>query len=160
MKNLLTLIALCTFGFAASAVADEAQMTMTTIASPSQLKWGDAPRSLPAGAKLAVLSGDPAKPGLFIVHLRLPANYKIPAHWHPTDENISVVSGAFGVGMGDKLDVAQLKTLEPGGFVSLPAKMHHYAMAKKETIIELTSMGPFQINYVNPADDPTRTSSK
>jgi hypothetical protein len=71
-----------------------------------------------------------------------------------------VISGAFGVGMGDKLDPAQLKTLEPGGFASLPAKMHHYAMAKKETIVEMASMGPFQINYINPADDPSRTSAR
>lgn len=131
-----------------------------TMVTPAELKWGDAPPALPPGAKLAVLAGDPSKPGLFIMRLKLPAGYKIPAHWHPTDEHISVVSGSFAAGMGDKLDAAKMTALPPGGFATMPAKMHHFAMAKKDTIIELTAIGPFQITYINPADDPTKAAAK
>jgi hypothetical protein len=136
--------------------ADEATAAHTMFL-PADLKWGDAPPVLPAGAKLAVLAGDPGKPGLFIVRLKFPANYKIPAHWHPSDEHISVVSGAFSAGMGDKLDPAKMMSLPAGGFATMPAKMNHFAMTRRETIIELTAIGPFQMTYVNPADDPTKT---
>jgi hypothetical protein len=82
MKNLLTAVVLFALGLATAVRADEAAHV---VMAPSELQWGDAPRTLPPGAKVAVLAGDPTKPGLFILRLRLPANYKIPAHWHPTD---------------------------------------------------------------------------
>jgi quercetin dioxygenase-like cupin family protein len=137
------------------ALADDPPGTHTMV-TPNELKWGDAPPILPPGAKLAVLAGDPGKAGLFIVRLKFPSGYKIPAHWHPTDENITVISGSFAAGMGDKLDLSKLTALPPGGFATMPAKMHHFAVAQKETIIELTAIGPFQMTYVNPADDPTK----
>jgi uncharacterized RmlC-like cupin family protein len=125
--------------------------------TPAEMKWGDAPAALPKGVKLAVLYGDPSKAGeLFIIRLKMPANYKLPAHWHPTDENITVISGTFLMGMGDKLDPAKTKPYPAGSFMVTPAKTNHYAMVKKETIVEVAAMGPFAITYVNPEDDPTK----
>jgi quercetin dioxygenase-like cupin family protein len=129
------------------------------VTTPADLKWVDVPPQIPKGAKVAALYGDLTKPGLFIVRLKFPANYKIPPHWHPTDENVTVLSGAFAVGMGDKLDPAA-KALSPGTFISMPAKMHHFALTKEETVVELSAMGPFAITYVNPADDPSKQAAR
>ena len=103
---------------------------------------------------MAVLSGDPTKKGLFTVRMQAPAGYKIPPHSHPTAENITVISGTFKVGTGDKFDEAAGKALEVGGFVLLPAGMNHYAWTTGETIIQVHGKGPFQIKYVNSEDDP------
>src|SRR2546430_7989193 len=118
------------------------------------LKWGDAPPGLPPGAKLAVLAGDPNKKGLFTVRMQAPAGYKVPPHSHPTAEHITVISGTFNIGMGDKFDEAAGKALESGGFVVLPAGMNHYAWSTGDTLIQIHGKGPFEIKYVNPADDP------
>jgi uncharacterized RmlC-like cupin family protein len=125
------------------------------IVKPTDVKWGEAPPVFKKGAKMAVLYGDPKGKGLFIVRLKLPAGYKIMPHWHPTDENVTVISGSFAMGMGDKLDPGA-KALPPGSFASMPAKMHHFASAKAETVVEVAAMGPFAMIYVNPADDPSK----
>jgi Domain of unknown function (DUF4437) len=122
---------------------------------PEEIKWGAAPPVLPAGVKLAVLVGDPASAGMIILRLKMPAGYAIPAHWHPTDENVTVISGTLGLGMGDKLDHKNSKVLKAGGFAVAPAKMNHFAWTKTGAVVEVTLMGPFAITYVNPADDPT-----
>ncbi len=126
--------------------------------TPDLMKWGDAPPVFKKGAKMAVLAGDPKASGLFIVRLKLPAGYKIMPHWHPTDENVTVISGAFAMGMGDKLD-PDAKPLPPGSFMSMPAKTHHFAMAKGDTVVQVEAMGPFAMTYVNPADDPSKSQS-
>ncbi len=122
--------------------------------SGSDLKWGDAPSSLPAGAKLAVLSGDPGKPGMFAIRLQMPAGYKIPAHTHPTDEVVTVISGTCSFGMGPKYDDAAAKEAPAGAFVVMPAGMQHFAGSKAGCVVQVQSTGPFQVTYVNPADDP------
>lgn len=121
---------------------------------PSQLVWGPGPAGLPGGAKLAVVSGDPSKEGLFTIRLWFPANYVIPAHWHPTDEHVTVLKGMIAMGMGDKLDNRKFKSIPAGGYALLPAKMSHFAMAQEESVIQLVAMGPFAITYVNAAHDP------
>ncbi len=141
-----------------------AQMATTPTAehktiAPDAVVWGDAPPLFTKGAKLAVLYGDPGKPGLFIVRLKVPAHYKIMPHWHPTDENVTVVSGGFAIGMGDKLD-PKTKAMGPGAFFSMPAKMHHFAFSTKETVVEISAIGPFTLTYVNPADDPSKSAAK
>lgn len=133
------------------ASADEPAHVMLT---PADVKWGDAPPVLAPGAKFAVLYGDPSKPALFIIRLKLPNGYKIAPHTHPTDENVTVLSGSFVMGMGDKVDAAKAKPYGAGSFLVTPAKNSHYASAKGETIVEVSAMGPFAINYINPADDP------
>lgn len=126
------------------------------MVAASGLTWGDAPPVLPAGAKMAVVSGDPAKAELFAVRVQLPSGYKIAPHWHPTDEHVTVLSGTFSLGMGEKFDQAALKDLSAGGYASLPAEMRHFATTKGVTTIQVDGMGPFVLNYVNPADDPSK----
>jgi quercetin dioxygenase-like cupin family protein len=123
---------------------------------PEEIKWGAAPPVLPAGAKMAVLAGDPAGTGLVTVRLKLPPGYKIPAHWHPTDEHVTVISGTLALGMGDVLDEKKSKTLKVGGYGVAPANMHHFAWTKTGGVVQVHLMGPFQITYVNPADDPSK----
>jgi quercetin dioxygenase-like cupin family protein len=120
----------------------------------ASLQWGAPPPGIPEGAQAAVLSGDPTKPGAFTVRLKAPAGAKIMPHWHPTDENVTVISGDFAIGMGDKLDEASAHKMAPGDFVSLKAREHHYAIARTEAVVQIEGRGPFQITYVNPSDDP------
>lgn len=120
------------------------------------LQWGPPPPGIPSGAQAAVLSGDPTKPGLFVVRLKAPAGAKIMPHWHPTDENVTLISGDFAIGMGDKLDDAAAHKMAAGDFVNLKAREHHYAMATTDSVVQISAMGPFQITYVNPSDDPRR----
>ena len=127
-----------------------------TLVAPAKVTWGEAPPSLPPGAKLAVLSGDPSKSEPFVIRVQLPAGYTIAPHWHPTDEQVTVLAGTFALGMGDTLDKSAVQDLPVGGYALLPAQMHHFAMAKTAATIQVHGMGPFVINYVNPADDPSK----
>jgi quercetin dioxygenase-like cupin family protein len=126
--------------------------------NPDQLKWGPAPPALPKGAQLAVLSGDPGKQGLYVIRLKVPAGYKVQPHVHPTDENVTVLSGTFHIGMGDKFDDKKGTALKAGGFGITPKGMQHYAWFNEESIIQIHGMGPFAITYVNPADDPRKSN--
>lgn len=120
-----------------------------------EIQWGAAPPIFPPGAKMAVLAGDPAGTGLVTVRLKMPAGYRLPAHWHPTDEHVTVISGSFAIGMGDRLDRTQSKVLDPGGYAIATANMHHYAWTDTGAVVQVNLMGPFQLTYVDPADDPT-----
>jgi quercetin dioxygenase-like cupin family protein len=124
--------------------------------SASAIKWGPAPGALPKGGQLAGLSGDAGKSGTFIIRLKMPAGYKIPAHKHPHVERITVISGEFHFGTGDKLDEKGASKLGPGGFVELPANTNHYAFTKVATVVQISGDGPFGIAYVNAADDPSK----
>ena len=135
-------------------IAQEGTPSTHVAVAPADLKWGDPPPVFEKGMSFAVVSGDPGKPGPYVVRLKMPAGYKIAPHFHPTDENVTVLSGIFGIGMGDKLDQATAKQLPQGGFVLLPAQMHHYAIAISEAMVQVHGIGPFQLTYVNPADDP------
>jgi anti-sigma factor ChrR (cupin superfamily) len=118
------------------------------------LKWMPAPNAFPKGAQLAVISGDPFKDGLYVVRLKMPKGYTIAAHNHPTSEFVTVLSGNFHIGMGDKLDKKKALLLTSGGFGEAPAKMNHYAWVTSETVVQVHGQGQFAITYVNPADDP------
>ena len=127
------------------------------IQNAKDAKWGPAPPMLPPGAQVDVLSGNPGATGLVSLRIQFPAGYKIPAHSHPTDENVAVVSGAFTLGMGDKLDKAAAgnKTLTAGGYALAPSGMNHYAFTgAQEVTIILYGVGPVEFTYVNPSDDP------
>jgi ChrR-like protein with cupin domain len=128
------------------------------LVKADEVKWAPAP-PLPAGAEIAVLEGDPHAKGTVTLRLKFPANYDIPAHWHSMTERVTVLTGALNVGMGDKLDRTASQRLDPGGFVSLPGKMNHFAWTTTPTIVQINLEGPFDIFYVNPADDPLRRQS-
>jgi redox-sensitive bicupin YhaK (pirin superfamily) len=143
-------LALLVVGTTGAALADE----MTMPVNASQIEWAPAPAFVPEGAQIAVLSGDPSKDGPYVVRLKLPSGYQIPAHNHPTAEMVTVISGDFHLGMGDKLDEAKGMLLTAGGYAEAAAKMNHFAWATSPTIVQVHGQGPFAITYVNPADDP------
>src|SRR5579872_3994532 len=147
-------------GVAVSAGAVVADSATHLVVPADKVQWGPAPPVLPAGAQIAVLEGNRAEKGPVTMRLRLPGNYKIPAHWHSMSERITVLSGTFHVGMGDKLDRQASQTLAPGGFLSLPATMHHFAWTSAPTVVQINLEGPFDIIYVNPADNPQSQLTK
>ena len=125
--------------------------------SPDQIPWGPAPPFLAPGAMLAVVEGNPmATSGDYTVRLKMPDGYKIAPHWHPKRENVTVISGNFKVGMGDKFDEAKMMTFPAGSFAYLDPDMHHYAMATGEVVVQVHGMSPLLFNYIHPADDPRR----
>jgi mannose-6-phosphate isomerase-like protein (cupin superfamily) len=125
--------------------------------APDEVKYGPAPPSVPPGAQLAVLEGDPmASTGDFTVRLRMPDGYKFPPHTHPHRENVTVLSGALKVGMGDQYDDSKMMSFGTGSFLYVDPTMHHFAGASGETVIQIHGASPLQINYINPADDPSR----
>ena len=123
------------------------------FANPGDLKWAPAPPIVPPGAQITVLSGDPNQSGPYVLRLKMPANYVVPAHHHPTVENVTVLSGSFHAGMGDKVDRSRGLTFEPGGFASMPAGMNHYAWTTGETVVQISGDGPFAFSYV---DEPVK----
>jgi quercetin dioxygenase-like cupin family protein len=123
--------------------------------SPKELKWSDVP-SLPKGAKIAVIEGPMTEAKPFTVRLRLPANYKIPPHSHPAIEHITVMSGTFYMGLGDKHDMNKGHPVPTGGVAIMPPDTNHFAWTKEPTIVQLHGVGPWAVNYVNPADDPRK----
>jgi quercetin dioxygenase-like cupin family protein len=131
------------------------------VVTPEQIKWGAAPPSLPSGAQLAVLEGDPSKAGApFGIRAKLPDGYRVPPHWHPTDERIVVLQGTLGMGVGEKFDPASGHELPVGSYALMPKGVRHFVWAKGETVIQVSGMGPLEINYMNPADDPRKVSKK
>ncbi|HYN07012.1 MAG TPA: cupin domain-containing protein [Vicinamibacterales bacterium] len=145
------------FGLAAVQASSSAQTpTGHVMVNPADMKWGPAPPGLPPGGQLAVMSGDPAKPGPFTIAVKFGDGYIVRPHWHPTAEDIIVVSGALLVGMGDTYTEASMKALEVGGFGSMPAKTNHFVKAKGATTLMISGMGPFEITYVDPKDDPRK----
>jgi len=133
-------------------VTDVEDPTKPIVCAPSETKWANAPETLPLGAKMALVEGNPIHPGVFTMRLKLPPNYSIPAHWNSYDEHITVISGALNLGMGDALDTTKGKTLPEGSFIRIPAKMHHFAWTgDQETIIQLHGMGPWGLFYVDQA---------
>lgn len=136
--------------------APKAPGTQHVMVAPSAVTWGDAPPSLPPGAKMAVVSGDPTQAVPYVIRAQMPAGYRIPPHWHPTDENITVLSGTVSLGMGEKFDQLAMKDVSSGGFFVAPAEMRHFFATKTAATIQVHGIGPFAINYVNPADDPSR----
>lgn len=128
--------------------------TGMSIQVPSAILWSKGPQALPAGAKMVVLEGDPSKPGPFTIRLKLPVGYQIPPHWHSQVERITVLEGTFQLGDGERFDPKALREMPTGSFAYVPTGHRHFATVKGESIIQLHGTGPWEIHYVNPADDP------
>lgn len=135
---------------AAACSAHSAQVVLTA----EEMDWQPGPGSLPAGAEVVMLEGDPAAAGPLTLRLKFPAGYRIPAHSHPAIEHVTVLSGVFHVGMGDAFDEDAGSALPQGGFSVMPVGHNHYAWTEEETVIQLHSVGPWGITYVDPGDDP------
>jgi quercetin dioxygenase-like cupin family protein len=158
------LLALTSGGIAAQAPAQKKAppappTAKHAIVSADELKWAPGPPSLPPGAQMAVLDGDPGKPGLFTLRAKLPDGYTVPPHSHPTDEHVTVVSGTLMAAMGAKLDEGAMQAMNAGAYTKMPARMNHYVRAKGETILQIVAMGPFAVKYVNPGDDPRKKTT-
>ena len=126
-----------------------------TAVHADAVKWGAAPPSLPPGAQAAVLLGSPAKEGPFVLRLKFPAGYVIPPHRHSKDEFVTVISGRVLITSGEKID-RSMKGLPQASFAHLPAGMPHYAWAQVESVVQINGTGPFDVTYLNPADDPRK----
>jgi quercetin dioxygenase-like cupin family protein len=126
-----------------------------TMIVPSEIKWSDVP-SLPPGAKIAVIEGPMNQAVPITARIKFPANYRLPAHTHPVIEHVTVISGTFHMGAGDKLDTAKTTALPAGGFAIMAPGTPHFAWTSEETVVQVHSVGPWGITYVNPADDPRK----
>jgi hypothetical protein len=126
------------------------------IYTPGDIEWRPGPGSFQPGAEFAVLEGDPSQPGVFTMQIRMPDGFMIAPHWHPGVERVTVLSGTFYLGHGDSLDRQAAQRLPAGSHFSLPPEMRHFAFTAGATVIQLSSIGPWEITYVNPADDPRR----
>jgi hypothetical protein len=116
--------------------------------TPAELTWTAGPPMLPPGASMAVIEGSFMKPGPFTVRLKFPANYQIPAHWHPVKVTVTVISGTFNMGLGDVLDTSKGKMLPAGSIFEMPARRHHFGWTSEETIIQEHGIGPLSVNYL------------
>lgn len=144
------------FALCADATAAQAQTSGHVVLSPRDVKWGPAPASLPPGAQVAVLYGDPSKPGEFVMRIKAPKGFHIPPHSHPEPEVVTIVSGAFRLGTGQVADRSKAQVLPAGSFFAFQPGMQHYAWADEETVVQINGTGPWGITYVNPAEDPRK----
>jgi quercetin dioxygenase-like cupin family protein len=156
----LVLLSSAIFAWAGVVAADEHDSDDASIFTPDELKWQDGPKSLPAGAKITVLEGDPTKEGPFVMRLKLPDGYSIPAHTHPKTERLTVLSGTFNIAMGENLDKKSGRKMPAGTFGFWAAGMKHFVWAEGETVVQLHGMGPWSIKYLNASDDPRNASEK
>jgi mannose-6-phosphate isomerase-like protein (cupin superfamily) len=163
MRIAMRKILACAFVLAAlpfAALADDS-MTGHMAVQPNELKWGPPPPGLPPGAQIAVVVGDPSKAEPYVIRAKLPRGYKVMPHTHPTDENVTVLSGTAHIAMGGTFDAKKGETVRAGGFFTAKQGMQHYFWVTGPALIQVHGMGPFAINYVNPADDPrNKTSAK
>jgi mannose-6-phosphate isomerase-like protein (cupin superfamily) len=165
--NLARVVGLTPVVCLAASLTASAQSPVPTNAAPAhrmiaaeEIVWVAGPAALPPGDKMAVLSGDPGQPGPFTLRAQLPAGYRIPAHWHPTDEHVTVLSGTVAMGTGEKFDESALRELKAGGFVHMPATTRHFLLSKTDSVVQVHGTGPFALTYVNPADDPRNAAPK
>jgi quercetin dioxygenase-like cupin family protein len=128
------------------------------VVPAQEVEWGPGPAALPPGAEAAALLGDSSKEGLFVTQIRFPKGYHIPPHTHPQVEVVTVLSGAFALGMGETADQSKAQPLAAGSFFALPPGTAHYVFIDEETVIQINTIGPAGFDYVNPEDDPRKQS--
>lgn len=151
MRRIFSLAAFSALAIPICAMAQDHHATV----QPDALKWG-APAVYAPGAQLAVIKGDPSKEGQYVVRLKVPAGFKIEAHTHPNDENVTVLSGTFNIGTGEKLDQTKGMLVKAGGYSFVAKGMAHYAWFTEDTVLQLHGIGPQGVTYINPADDPRK----
>ena len=130
------------------------------VVNQKDVKWAAAPAAFPKGLKFSVLYGDPKSAGNFVMRVMTPSNYKLPPHWHTHAQQVTVLSGALYVKTFDEAGGGTEQTVRPGGFLRLPAKTRQYTYTKSPTVFEIHAEGPFDVNYVNPNDDPVKWAER
>jgi quercetin dioxygenase-like cupin family protein len=159
MRTILVVVSLALSACVAAAQAAPSQTALhAVVVLPDQVAWAPAPPALPAGAKAAVLEGDPKQPGPFTMRVSFPDGYRIPPHFHSAAERVTIIQGTFQLGMGDKFDGSALSSLPTGSYVSMQPGAHHFGQAKGNTIVQINGIGPWKLTYVNPADDPRKAT--
>lgn len=159
-RTLGSLLVGATLLFSTALAGAPLQKKETHVVDPDAISWAPGPSSLPPGAEVALIDGDMTKKGsLFTIRLRMPDGYKVPSHFHPADEHVTVLSGTLYMGKGDRVDESTAMEMRPGTFHKMPKGMHHYAYCKGPTIIQVYGIGPWGITYVNPADDPRKKTA-
>ena len=153
MKTIRILAAATVLAASPAAVAHTAT-TGHVMVDPAAVQWGAGPPALPPGARAALLYGDPSKEGLFVMRLWVPAGFHIAPHMHSRPEILTIISGGFLLGMGTQADRATVRRLGPGSFTAMPAGMPHFAYTDEDTVLQISTTGPWAVNYINPADDP------
>lgn len=156
MKKVALTLSAVALALPSGARSQSAQHPVHTIIEADEVEWKAGPPSFQPGSQSAVLYGDPSKEGVFVMRLKLPAGFRIAPHTHPKPEILTVVSGAFHIGMGKDADETRSQRLGPGGFFAFDPGLPHYAHVEEETVVQLSSTGPWTINYVKPSDDPRR----
>jgi anti-sigma factor ChrR (cupin superfamily) len=146
-------VCIAAMALAVFATASYSQEKKETDAPHKIVRFGDLKWTpIMKGCEQAPVSGDPSADGSFVIRIRCTDGSKVPAHWHPTDENITVLKGTFLVGMGETFDESKLQTMNVGNFISMPKEMRHFALCKGEVIVQVHGIGPFKITWVNPSD--------
>jgi quercetin dioxygenase-like cupin family protein len=159
MRHVLVVLPCMLLATAALAQGSPTQgPTKAVMVSPDQVKWGPAPPVLPAGAKMAVLEGDPGQEGPFTMRASFPDGYRIPPHFHPAAERVTVIEGTFRLGMGGKFDASALHSMPAGSYVSMQPGTNHFVQAKGKTVVQINGVGPWKLTYVNPEDDPSKAT--
>ncbi|APX89148.1 hypothetical protein BV394_04990 [Brevirhabdus pacifica] len=125
-----------------------------TLTPAEEITYQPGPPTLPEGAQIAVLLGHPAEEGPFVIRLKFPAGFEVRPHRHSKEEHLTVLSGKFAMSTGETFDKTGSAPLSPGSFVRIPAGTAHFAWTEEATVVQLNGMGPFDINYVDEADDP------
>jgi hypothetical protein len=133
---------------------DKDDLMKASVHRPDDLNWQKGPPSLPPGAQIAVLEGDPTKEAPFVFRVKVPDGYRIPPHTHPRPERVTIISGKFYIGMGEKFALSKGQEMPGGTYGTWPAGMKHFVWVKGETVVQFHGEGPWQIHYVNPNDDP------
>jgi quercetin dioxygenase-like cupin family protein len=142
----------------AASMAPAETMDTHKMIAPQEMKWGPAPAALPPGAEAAALYGDPSKEGLFAMRLKFPKGYKIAPHTHPKPEVVTVISGTFRLGLGETADRSNVNVLPAGSFSTLPPGTPHFVFFDEDTVLQINTIGPWGLNYINPNDDPRHKS--
>lgn len=131
------------------------EITEPIVATSAEIELAPGPPSLPAGARFAVLEGDPTKAVPLTFRLWFPADYRVPPHWHSVLEHVTVLEGTLHIGMGEEATYEGGVALSEGDFGALPRRMVHYAWTgDRPVLFQLHSNGPWSITYVDPDDDP------
>jgi quercetin dioxygenase-like cupin family protein len=126
---------------------------------PDDVDWKPFP-AFPPSVRLAVVVGEPSKPGPYTIRVKSPHGAKLMPHKHPEDRVYTVISGVFYIGLGDEFDASKLEAYPPGAVIILPGNTHHFHWAKSgEYVTQITAMGPLGLEYLSAKDDPRNNSA-
>jgi quercetin dioxygenase-like cupin family protein len=157
-------IALALVAFAGAGYSQESKAanSMHKIVRSGNLKW----MPIIKGCEIAVIEGNlDSADQPFVARFHCSDGAKTPPHWHPTDENLTVLKGTFLVGTGESFDESKLQAMNFGSYMMMPKEMRHFGMAKGDLILQVHGIGPFKVNWVNPSevqppDAPAATAPK